>query len=264
MLLSPRIRLIDAEEVAPGVTKVNLRGRLDATGVLAVEHTFAQLAGTQQQLIVDLSRVSFIASTGLRTLIAGAKEIARRGGRMVLLQPDPPVEAVLISSGTDHVIPVFGTLADAICEVCRGAPDDELPLARSSSFSLEIERSDKGVARLASWVDELAILLNLSQRTEYSLRLCLEEAVTNIVLRALPVPGVDGGQVALRLVSEPDRLTVAIQDRCAAFDPLSQPPERASPTGEGGLGIDLMRQHARDVAWSRVGSANRLVLTIAR
>ena len=263
--LSPRIRLIDAEEVAPGVTKVNLRGRLDATGVLSVKTTFGQLAEAQEQLIVDLSRVSFIASTGLRTLIAGARSIAARGGRMVFLQPEPSVESVLISSGTDQVIPVFQTLSDAIVAVCQGEADDEDFPSRALSFSLEIPRSEEGIARLASWVDEVAILVNLSQRTEYALRLCLEEAVTNIVMRGQPEPGVAAELIVLRLVADRDRISVTIQDQCAAYNPLAQPPERGpAEAGEGGLGIGLMRQHARDVSWSRIGQWNRLALSIPR
>jgi anti-sigma B factor antagonist len=263
--MSPRILLIDAEEAAPGVTKVNLRGRLDAIGVQSVEATFGKMAQTQEQLIVDLSRVSFIASTGLRTLIAGARALAARGGRMVFLQPEPAVEGVLIKSGTDQVIPVFHTLADAICGVCAGEGDDEEFASRSLSFSLEIDRTQQGVARVGAWVDELAILLNLNQRTEYALRLCLEEAVTNIVMRATPPPGVPADRVVLRLVADREKLSLTLQDQCAPYNPLQPLPERQpGEVSEGGLGIGLMRQHARDVVWSRVGQWNRLALTIPR
>ena len=55
--IGPRL-LIDTEEVAPGVTKVNLRGRLDANGVQTISTTFDRVARTQSQLIVDLSRVT--------------------------------------------------------------------------------------------------------------------------------------------------------------------------------------------------------------
>ena len=70
--IGPRL-LIDTEEVAPAITKVNLRGRLDANGVQTISTTFDRVARTQANLIVDLSRVTFIASTGLRTLISAAR-----------------------------------------------------------------------------------------------------------------------------------------------------------------------------------------------
>jgi anti-anti-sigma factor len=261
----PRL-LIDAEDVAPGITKLNLRGRLDANAIQTISPTFDRVARNQMQLIVDLSRVTFIASTGLRTLISAARSLTSRGGCMVFLGPEPSVESVLITSGTDVVVPIFRDLASAVLAVSVGADDEDDRPATSLPFSLLAERSMRGVARVNAWVDELAILLNLSQHAEYALRLSLEEAVTNIVAHARPLPGADAEQVSLHLVAEPARLCVTVQDQCEEYNPLQAaevgaPPD---PTGEGGLGISLLLQHAREVTWSRVGPVNRLMLTILR
>jgi anti-sigma B factor antagonist len=97
------------EQVAPGVTKANLTGRLDIGGTQEIDLPFNALAGSQRALIIDLSEVEFIASLGLRLLIIGA--------RMVLLAPPIAVESVLISSGTDNVVPIWRTLDDAITAV---------------------------------------------------------------------------------------------------------------------------------------------------
>jgi anti-sigma B factor antagonist len=259
--LGPRL-LIDTEEVAPEVTKVNLRGRLDANGVQTIGATFERVARTQVRLIVDLSRVTFIASTGLRTLIAAARNLAARKGRMVFLGPDASVQSVLITSGTEAVVPIFQDLVDAICAVGWSGEDfEDLPSA-SLTFSLQVDRSMRGVARAGAWVDELAILLNLSQRTEYALRLCLEEAMTNLVTHARPVPGVDGEKVDLRLVADKGLLYVTLQDQCEEYNPLQSAPQETP--GGGGLGVSLLRQHVRTITWSRVGASNRLMLTIPR
>jgi anti-anti-sigma factor len=261
----PRL-LIDTEEVAPGVTKVNLRGRLDANGVQTISATFDRVARTQVRLIVDLSRVSFIASTGLRTLISAARAVESRDGRMVFLGPEASVESVLITSGTDAVVPIFQDLVDAICAISFGGFDDDDMPTTSLPFSLQVDRSMRGVARVGAWVDELAILLNLTRRTEYALRLCLEEAVTNIVTHARPVPRVEAEKVGLRLIAEPGQLCLTLQDQCEEYNPLRSGDGGATQdvSSEGGLGISLLRQHARDVAWSRVGPVNRLTLTIPR
>lgn len=105
------------EEVAPGVTKANLTGRLDIGGSQEIDLAFNALAGSQRALIVDLSQVDFIASLGLRLLIVGARTVQRKGGRMVLLAPPIAVEAVLISSGTDNVVPIWRQLDDAVAAV---------------------------------------------------------------------------------------------------------------------------------------------------
>ena len=105
---------MELDEVAPGVTKATLTGRLDVTGSNEIDLRFNALTGSQRALIVDLSRVDFIASMGLRLLIVGARTVVRKGGRMVLLAPPIAVESVLISSGTDNVVPIWRTLEDAI------------------------------------------------------------------------------------------------------------------------------------------------------
>ena len=102
------------EEVAPGVTKANLVGRLDIGGSNDIELEFSALTGSCRAIIMDLSEVSFIASMGLRTLIMGARAVSRKGGRMVLFRPVISVEAVLISSGTDNVVPILRNLDEAI------------------------------------------------------------------------------------------------------------------------------------------------------
>jgi len=268
MVQSQRILLIDTEEVIPGVTKLNLRGRLDAPGAQIIDNTFAQMAGAQERLIVDLSRVSFIASAGLRTLIAGARGLIARQGRMVCLDPDPLVEQVLVRSGVDRLIPVCRELAEAVRLVSvgggvdRGDPEDE-PLP----FDLDVARTMMGVRRVGAWVDELAILLNLSGDSEYALRLCLEEAVTNIVNHAIPEPNVERDIVALHLEANASKLVVRIEDRCGSFNPLATPlprPDDPAPEGDGGLGITLLRRHADHVNWERDGNINRLSIVLPR
>jgi len=166
------------------------------------------------------------------------------------------------------LIPVCRDIAEAVRLVSvgggdgRGDPEDE-PLP----FDLEVERSLAGIRRVGAWVDELAILLTLSGEAEYALRLCLEEAVTNIVNHATPEPGVEKDTVALHMLANASKLRVTIEDRCGAFNPLATPLPDANdpvPEGEGGLGITLLRRHADEVKWERVGDANRLSIALPR
>ncbi len=264
MVLAPRILLIDTEAVVRGVTKVNLRGRLDVSGSQAIEAAFSRLAGARQQLIVDLSRVSFIASAGLRTLILAARRTEADEGRMVFLLPDPSVEAVLIASGIDRIVPICRTVSDAVQAVSLGDDDDEPFPEKPLVFTTQVVRSLQGLRRIGAWVDELAILTNLSARCEYALRLCLEEAITPIITRAVRLPGANDDTVAVRLVADAARLSLTIQDQCEVFNPLATDARGGAEPAEGGIGIQLLRQHARDLAWSRIGSTNRLAMTIPR
>jgi anti-sigma regulatory factor (Ser/Thr protein kinase) len=124
-----------------------------------------------------------------------------------------------------------------------------------------------GVRRAGAWVDELAILLTLSGESEYALRLCLEEAITNIVNHAVPEPGVERDIVALHMVADASKLRLTIEDRCGAFNPLATKlpePNDPAPEGEGGLGITLLRRHADEVSWERAGDTNRLSIVLPR
>ena len=131
------------------------------------------------------------------------------------------------------------------------------------AFALRVERSMQGLERLGPWVDEVAADLALTRRVEYALRLCLEEAVANLVMHGVPVPGADAVSMIVDCTDDGLRLTVT--DRCEAFDLRSVTSVSLadrSPAQIGGLGIHLMRQYARVIDYARDGDANRLTVTI--
>jgi anti-anti-sigma factor len=91
-----------------------LDGRLDIEGTQAIDMKFTALTATRKMgVIVDLSRVSFLASIGIRTLLSNAKALTHRGGRMVLCNPQPLVREVLDTSGVASLIPVHPDLETA-------------------------------------------------------------------------------------------------------------------------------------------------------
>jgi anti-anti-sigma regulatory factor len=56
-----------------GVSRVVLDGRFDIHGAQQVDARFGELAESSKALIVDLAKVSFLASLGVRTLMLSAK-----------------------------------------------------------------------------------------------------------------------------------------------------------------------------------------------
>ncbi len=108
---------MQTEDIGDGVTKASLNGRLDIAGAQTIDLAFNVMVGQKRAIVVDLSGVDFIASMGLRTLIMGAKAVASKGGRMVLLSPSTDVEKVLEDSGTTTILRVYRDLADAIAAV---------------------------------------------------------------------------------------------------------------------------------------------------
>jgi anti-anti-sigma factor len=104
---------LDTAELENGITKVVLSGRMDIEGASKVDLKFSVIAGAKRKVAVDLTDVSFMASLGIRTLMLSAKAIANKGGKMVLVNPQPNVEKVLKTTGVDTVIPIVGTMGEA-------------------------------------------------------------------------------------------------------------------------------------------------------
>jgi anti-anti-sigma factor len=105
---------LEAKEMESGVLRVALTGRMDMAGTQEVDTKFAVLTATARGgILVDLSGVTFLASIGIRTLVTSAKAQQRRGGSIVIYQPQPPVEEVLRSASIDSIIPIAHDLEDA-------------------------------------------------------------------------------------------------------------------------------------------------------
>jgi anti-anti-sigma factor len=81
-------------------------GRLDIPGAEAVALPLATLSGSKNELIIDMAGVTFIASIGLRHLVAAAKVVQRRGGRLILLNPAVAVAEVITTSGLMEYLPI--------------------------------------------------------------------------------------------------------------------------------------------------------------
>lgn len=105
------------EELGGNVTKVVLVGRLDTSGAGKIDLKFSTIAGARRSIVVDMGGVSFLASLGIRVLLIGAKAAASKGGKMVLLSPDPNVVAVLKSARIDTLIPILHDLEEAVAAV---------------------------------------------------------------------------------------------------------------------------------------------------
>jgi len=101
-----------------GVTKAQLSGRLDTASVDKVETSFtAGIVPQAQPTVVDLSKVTFIASLGIRMLLSSARVLSRRGAKFALFGATPAVTEIMETIALSDIIPVFGTEAEAIAAV---------------------------------------------------------------------------------------------------------------------------------------------------
>jgi anti-anti-sigma factor len=98
---------------AGNTAKVVLSGKLDISGAETIALPLATLAGGKSGILLDMAGVTFLASIGIRHLVTASKALARRGGRLVLLNPTPMVTDVLTTSGVVELMTIARSDAEA-------------------------------------------------------------------------------------------------------------------------------------------------------
>jgi len=98
---------------AGSIATVRLSGRLDISGAEVIAMPLATLAGAKRGLVIDLSEVTTLASIGIRHLISAAKVVARRGGRLVLLNPNNTVAEILATTGVSDFLHITHSESEA-------------------------------------------------------------------------------------------------------------------------------------------------------
>lgn len=130
-------------------------------------------------------------------------------------------------------------------------------------FFCRLPRSISGLTNLGRWVDHVSGILRLSASAEYAFRLCVEEAVSNVVFHGGDMTHVQQ-TIAVSLKAKPDILLIRIADPCAPFDPVSGPLPELRADLPGGHGLRLMRRFACSIRYRRLSDQNQLILTVAR
>ena len=111
---------IGVNQLDGGIQHLRLAGRMDVQGTQDIDLQFTLLTATKRAaIVVDLAEVTFLASIGMRTLLSNAKALGRKGGKMVLLNPQPMVAAAISTAGIDTLIPVYHDL-EAACRALEG------------------------------------------------------------------------------------------------------------------------------------------------
>jgi anti-anti-sigma factor len=101
-------------DTADGLVNVTLVGRLDTPTVQRIEPDLAaSLVPRAARAIVDLSRLEFVGSMGLRMFVTIARDLARNNGKLVLYSPQPWVNVMFTTASLGSIIPVCADAASA-------------------------------------------------------------------------------------------------------------------------------------------------------
>jgi anti-sigma B factor antagonist len=72
-------------ETLQKVNVIRLVGEIDAGSAASVQQKVLPLSGQGSQILLDLSRVAYMSSAGLRMLLSVYRQIASNHGQMVLV-----------------------------------------------------------------------------------------------------------------------------------------------------------------------------------
>jgi anti-sigma B factor antagonist len=85
----------------------------------------AAIGGGKTQVVLDLSAVEFIDSTGLSVLLNGLRRVTRRGGRMAIVCSNPTVLRLFVITRLDSTFTIVGSRREALEAVGEEGPGSD-------------------------------------------------------------------------------------------------------------------------------------------
>ncbi len=93
---------------------VKAGGRIDSLNALEFNDVLKSKIGESDRVVIlDLEKLSYISSAGLRVLLMTAKALQDRDARLMLCSLSKPIREIMAISGFDKIIPVHATRSEA-------------------------------------------------------------------------------------------------------------------------------------------------------
>lgn len=102
------------ENDSDGVLVAELAGRLDMAAAGDAESRLTKLISRGKPVLLDLSRLSYASSAGLRVLLVCAKAAKAAGLRFGLAAPQEAVKEILEMSGFPSIMGLHPTRAEGV------------------------------------------------------------------------------------------------------------------------------------------------------
>jgi anti-sigma B factor antagonist len=94
---------------------VDMEGRLDSSSAGYCRDELVKLVQAKpQQILINLEKLDFITSAGLRSLLVAAKMLQSSGGQLKLCNANDLVKGVLETCGFNSLVSLYPTEAEAI------------------------------------------------------------------------------------------------------------------------------------------------------
>ncbi|MGB6102925.1 MAG: ATP-binding protein [Pusillimonas sp.] len=135
--------------------------------------------------------------------------------------------------------------------------------------SLSLVNGPDTVTRALAWLESLAGQQQWPSHMGFKLGLCLDEALTNIVLYGFQGKDKDAAdnRIDIAVLQEGSTLVLDISDNGLPFDPTRKQVSSLATSLEdaeiGGHGLRLMRHYLQDIQYRRTAQHNHLRLVAA-
>ena len=112
---------IHDEEIDAETHVIELGGEVDLYTAPEFKERMVQVIdGGKKQVVVDLSKATFIDSTTLGVLVGGVKRLRPVGGSLALVCADQNILKIFEITGLDRVFPIHESRDDALSAVAPG------------------------------------------------------------------------------------------------------------------------------------------------
>jgi anti-sigma B factor antagonist len=97
------------------IVTLSLSGKLDTTVAKTFEERMlAHIEAGDRRFVIDLARLDYISSAGLRVFLLAAKRLNSGDGKIVLCSLKDSVKEVFDIAGFSSIFPVYGSHDEAI------------------------------------------------------------------------------------------------------------------------------------------------------
>ena len=112
---------IDKQQVDDSTAVLLVSGELELANCATLRETVVELlAQSVTQLVLDLSALSFIDSSGVGVVIGALKRVRERNGALTLVITTPAIRRVFEITGLTEVFSVFDSREEALAGLRKG------------------------------------------------------------------------------------------------------------------------------------------------
>ena len=96
---------------------ISVTGRIDGANAQEFYNNLnKEIGDSDNPVVLDLEKLCYISSAGLRSILLIAKTLKGRGARFILCSLSAPIKEIFEIAGFDKIIDVLKSRSDAVAE----------------------------------------------------------------------------------------------------------------------------------------------------